>query len=306
MTDASSVIGVVIVTYDSSALIDACLDALPAAADDRPLDVVVVDNGSTDDVVARAEAHPIGATVIDTGRNDGYAAGINVGLAALPTAHAVLVLNPDCRLDPGALARLADELDATGAAIVAPLIHEPDGTVAWSIHRNPTLARAIGNACLGTRRAGRHSHFGEQETRPEAYSYAHDVDWASGAVLLISRACLDDVGDWDERFFLYSEETDFQIRATRAGHVVRFVPDATSTHDGGDAPVSGRLWALLAANRVRLYRKHHGPFAAAVYRLVVIGTEAVRVLRGREPSRAALAALLSPRRRRALYPTEAT
>ncbi|MEZ5165900.1 MAG: glycosyltransferase [Acidimicrobiales bacterium] len=287
--DATTAIGVVLVTHNSADLVEPCLDALARSAT-APLDVVVVDNASDDDTVGRAGAHPISPRVIATGVNGGYAAGINRGIRELAPTQAVLVLNPDCRLDPGALDTMADALASSNAGVIAPLIRERDGTVSWSLYRRPTLLRALGDALLGTERAGRHPRVGEQETREAEYGHAHDVDWASGAVLLISPECRAATGRWDEGYFLYSEESDFQLRAGDAGYRVRFDPAATTTHDGGDAPVSGRLWALLAVNRVRLYGTRHRLPATATYHLVVVLTELIRALRGRRPSRAALAA----------------
>ena len=299
-------VGVVIVTYNSAEIIEGCLDALDGAAPRSHVDIVVVDNDSADDVAARARSHRSAPTVIETGTNGGYAAGINVGTRALEASEspdAFLILNPDCRLAPDSLDLLFDELERNGTGIVAPRIHDADGALFHSIFREPTVLRGFASAVLGDRIAGRSPALGEQETRPEAYATAAEVDAASGAVLLIDAACAATVGEWDEDYFLYCEETDFQFRARREGHRVRFVPAAVATHDGGDSEVSPRLWALLTVNRVRLFGKFHGRVATGLYRVAVLLNEALRAARGRTPSRAAVAALLSSRRRRALYPT---
>ncbi|MDP8961599.1 MAG: hypothetical protein M3N32_08300, partial [Actinomycetota bacterium] len=110
----------------------------------------------------------------------------------------------------------------------------------------------------------------------------------------ISRRCLEQVGPWDETFFLYAEETEFALRARDAGFVLRYVPDAVATHLGGDRHTSSRLWALLAVNRVRLYSRRHGPVRTAAFWAAVALNEALRALAGRGVHRAALRALLRP------------
>lgn len=302
MDNRNSPIGVVIVTYNSAPLIQSCLDALATSVDDTPLEVVVVDNNSTDDVVERARRHSSSPTVIASGVNGGYAAGVNIGLAELTHTSSALVLNPDCRLHPGALRYLVEALSIPGVGISGPRIVASNGSVSWSIFRTPTVPRALGAAIAGDEFAGRHNFFGGLDTRISSYGRDHDVDCLSGAALLLSRRCIDDVGLWDESFFLYSEETDYQLRATRAGHRIRFVSRAISTHDGGDSPESPTLWALLTVNRVKLYAKYHGRLATEAFRVWVLVGEFARILRGRKPSRAAFTALISSSRRRSLYP----
>lgn len=297
-------VGVVIVTWNSTTIINECLNALAAAAPRRELEVVVGDNSSADDTREVAATHPSRPIVSNTGRNAGYAAAINHAVAAMGEVDAILILNPDCRFEPGGLDRLADELAATGVGIVAPRLHESDGSLAFSIFRDATVLRGFGAALLGDRLAGRFPLLGEEETRDDEYTRTHDVDAASGAALLVSATCAADVGSWDEDYFLYSEETDYQRRARTRGHRVRFVHDAIATHEGGDSPVSPRLWSLLTVNRVQCFAKFNGPISTGLYRVSVLIGESLRALRGRKPSRAAVLALISPARRAALYPRE--
>ncbi len=112
--------------------------------------------------------------------------------------------------------------------------------------------------------------------------------------MLVSRRCLEQVGPWDETFFLYSEETEFALRARDAGFALRYVPDAVATHLGGERHTSSQLWALLTVNRVRLYARRHGPIRTAAFWSAVTLNEALRALAGRGVHRAALRALLRP------------
>ncbi len=100
-------------------------------------------------------------------------------------------------------------------------------------------------------------------------------------------------GPWDESFFLYSEETDFALRARDAGFVTRYDPRAHAVHLEGDSRRNPALWALLACNRVRLYRRRHGRAATTAFYAAVLAREASRAVLGRRPARAAVRALLA-------------
>jgi GT2 family glycosyltransferase len=121
-------------------------------------------------------------------------------------------------------------------------------------------------------------------------------DGAEGSTQLVSAQCWDACGGWDESFFLYSEETDFALRARDLGHRTAFVPTAGAIHLQGDSTVSPGLWALLVANKVRLYRRRRGPAAGAAFWLAMVVREASRAAAGSTTSRAALTMLLSPSR----------
>jgi GT2 family glycosyltransferase len=120
------------------------------------------------------------------------------------------------------------------------------------------------------------------------------VDWATGAVLLVSAACAAACGPWDESFFLYSEETEYALRARDLGFATRLEPAARAVHLEGESRLSPRLWTILTVNRVRLYRRRHRGPAALAYWAVILAGEAARAALGRPRSRRAVAALVSP------------
>lgn len=285
---------VALVTYNSEAVLPECLATLQvAAAHAGRWHLVVADNASTDGSVALVERlHPT-ATVVRLPRNLGYAAGVNAAIAAAPGDGPVLVLNPDVRLEPEALVRMLRALARPGTGIVVPRIEDAAGHLQPSLRREPTVLRALGQALLGER-SGRIPPLGETVTRGGAYRRPVTADWATGAAMLISRPCLEAVGPWDESFFLYSEETDFALRARDAGFALRHVPDAEAVHLGGESESSPRLWSILTVNRVRLYARRHGHGAAVAFAGAVLLGEAIRSLNGDGRHRAALRALLRP------------
>lgn len=277
----------VIVTYNSRDCITGLLESLPAAAPGVNLRTIVVDNGSRDGTVAAVRGIP-GVTVVETGANLGYAGGINAGRRAAGHYGTLLVLNPDVVLEPGAVTRMHTALSDPAVGIVVPTLTDHDGRVHRSLRREPTLARALGEGLLGDHIGKRPGFLSEVVRDAGAYQVPHAVEWATGAVLLISAACDRAVGDWDERFFLYSEETDYAARARTCGFRVEYLPSARARHSGSGSGNSSALAALLAVNRVRYMEKHAG--RARAFRAVVIAGELARS--GNSSHRVALRYLL--------------
>lgn len=288
-------ISVVIVTYNSAEVIRGCLESLAAGTTGVSVaDVVIVDNASRDATVSLVrEAHPT-AVVVETGSNAGYAAAINIGVRRGSGRDAVLILNPDTRLRPGSVAPLVEALRRGAAGITVPRLVGEDGRLQASLRREPSLRTALGEAVLGGRAAGRREGWGEVVTDPRRYEQPGPADWACGAALLISRDCLAGTGEWDESFLLYSEETDFCLRAGSAGFATLFTPDSVVEHRGGESTTSAFLWGLLMANRARLYADRHGRLSAAAYRSVLTVGEAVRAVAGQRRARAGFRALVRP------------
>jgi N-acetylglucosaminyl-diphospho-decaprenol L-rhamnosyltransferase len=295
-------VAVVIVTFNSSAVLPGCLRSLATQQEVHLAAVVVADNASADDCVAIAEAAPdLPVRTVQLGRNAGYAAAVNAGIAALDLREldAVLVLNPDCRLRPDTLHILARALRQPGRAIAAPRLLNPDGSLQPSLRRQPTVARALAEAMIGGTFAGRIGKLGELVVDPREYDKPGPVVWATGAAMLLSADAIRDLGPWDESFLLYSEETEYCLRAADQGWSLWYEPAAVVEHIGGESGTNPLLAALLVTNKVKLFRRRHRLPAALAYYLAVTSGEAVRAVAGRRTSRASVAALVS-RSRRAL------
>jgi N-acetylglucosaminyl-diphospho-decaprenol L-rhamnosyltransferase len=260
---------------------------------------VLVDNGSSDRTVELARAHPSELRVVETEANRGFACAVNRGLAELADED-VLILNPDSRLSPGAAASLrrllAEGSPEAGAGcrigIVAPRLIDDEGRLSPSLRHQPSIRRALAETLLGVRLAAR---LGWAETilDPAAYERPTVADWASGAALLLSRDTLAACGPWDESFFLYSEDADYALRARDQGFSTVLAPEVTVTHLGGGSRSDPRLWALLAVNKVALYRRRHGALRGALFRAVAVLRELRFAATGNHPSRRAVRALLS-------------
>lgn len=300
LTEDTLDVGVVIVTYNSASVIGTLLETLDRGLSGVSWQAMVVDNDSDDETVDLVRTAGLDVVALD--RNQGYSAGINCGVSALPRTRAVLVLNPDVELTSGSVAAMLAILDDDRVGVVAPKMlipGDPPG-LEPSQRREPSLATTWGTAVLGARAARHFPALFEAVTDERMYTIAQDVDWAVGAVLLSSRNCVEAVGDWDESYFLYSEETDYCHRARLAGFRVRYTPRALVLHRGGDGLVSPRLRSMMIVNKVREYRRRNGPVASWLFFVGTLLHESTRGIAGRRASRAAALALLRPRYR----PTE--
>jgi N-acetylglucosaminyl-diphospho-decaprenol L-rhamnosyltransferase len=293
-------VAVVVVTHNSASVLGGCLDSLvEQGVSISP--VVVADNASHDASVATArEATHLPIRTVQLGRNAGYAAAVNAGIAAirLDQVDAVFVTNPDCRLRPGALRRLADALREPGRGIAIPRVLNPGGSLQPSLRRAPTVGRAWAEAVLGGNLAGRLGTLGELVMDPRRYERAGPASWGTGAAMLLSAELIRDIGPWDESFFLYSEETEYSLRAQDRGHGTWYEPAAVVEHIGGESATNPMLCALLVVNKVILFRRRHSRPASWAYFAAIVVNESIRALAGRRVSRTSTVALLRRSRRR--------
>lgn len=235
----------VVVNHDAGDLLLECVASMRA---DGVGDVVVVDNASTDGSPERlAQADPM-VRVVRAEKNLGYGAGANRGLA-LVAAEFVLVSNPDVIVHGGAFDALVDALAADPTlALVGPRIEDVTGTRYPSARRFPSWVDAAGHAVLGQLAPGNRftRRYRMEETAQDSVT---DVDWVSGACFLARKAVLDELGGFDERYFMYLEDVDLCWRARRLGYGVAYVPMAAVTHVQGHSTSRRPLRMLLEHHR---------------------------------------------------------
>jgi exopolysaccharide biosynthesis WecB/TagA/CpsF family protein len=268
-------VAAVVVTYNSASDVSQLIDDLRLAARDRPIRLIVVDNQSSDGTVSVVRAHD-DIILVEPGGNLGYAGGVNAALSFTDPCDAILILNPDLVLAPDAVTRLVKAAAGDGIGAVVPLMLDQDGATYPSLRREPSLTRAIGDALLGGKIRARPGFSSEIDYRPASYRRVHDVDWATGAALLVPAPVACEVGEWHEEFFLYSEETDYFRRIRATGRRIRFEPSAVVQHRGGGSGMSPELVTLLAVNRVRYIERYHGRAYSALFRALVALAEALR------------------------------
>jgi len=255
MTDASPELAVLIVNYRTGEHLARCLDSLAARAGAVSVETIIVDNASGDGSEAAARGRA-GVRLVENPRNVFLSPAWNQA-ARLTTAPWLLFLNPDTELREGTLADLvALGRAAPRAGIVGPMLRNTDGSIYTSGRAFPRIRDAAGHALLGSVRPGnrftRRYHLdGWDRTTPR------EVDWVSGAAMLMPRAAYEAVGGFDERFLLYGEELDIATRLRAAGWTTRFEPSVAFLHVGGVS--TGRSAATLrmhADSIFRYYRLH--------------------------------------------------
>ncbi len=260
-------LSIIIVNWNVRDLLLRCLEHIPQAVGERSYEVIVVDNASTDGSQALAEGFPH-LRWIQNRDNVGFTRANNQGIAVARGRY-LCFLNPDTEPQPGALATLARYLDThPDVGIVGPQLRYPDGTLQPSRYRFPTLTVAL------------------MESTPMAWHWPdnpwsrwyhcaalspdreHDVDWLNGACLMVRRDVIEQVGAFDEGFFMYSEELDLCKRAKAAGWRVVYVPDAVVVHHEGKSSEQVVVARHVHFNRskVRYFGKHHGRAAATLLR----------------------------------------
>jgi N-acetylglucosaminyl-diphospho-decaprenol L-rhamnosyltransferase len=254
----------VVVTYNALPWLEPCLVSVAGQ------ETVVVDHGSTDETLDLLRQRFPRVRVLER-ENRGLAAGWNAGIAAT-AARYVLLLNSDAwAVEDGVerLARFADEHPR--AAVVAPRLSNTDGSLQRSVRGFPTLWRLATEYLFLRKLAPRSRALNAFYAGGFGHDEARRIDWAMGAVLLVRRAAIDEVGPADEDFFLFSEETDWCYRFHAAGWEVWFDPEAEFTHVGG-ASHGGRMYVENLRGQLRFLAKHRGAAEAErARRLLLVG-----------------------------------
>jgi N-acetylglucosaminyl-diphospho-decaprenol L-rhamnosyltransferase len=265
--------------------------------------IVVVDNASDDVIGQRLAAEVPRARVLTEQRNRGYGAACNRG-ARETEGEYLLFLNSDTAVAMDAVHALAAALEASpGAAAAGPRLVNPDGSLQFSIQRLPTPWRIFCESSgLAALCGGRGFLRGHTKTH-EDHSRPHEVTALKGAALLVLRSAFEEIGGFDEDFFLYAEEADLFARFSARGYRILYEPRAEVAHLGGGSG-GDALFAQLHAG-LRLYvEKHHGRAAGRFTGVVLALGAAARwalalVTPGEAGRRRRLryrAALLGPRR----------
>jgi N-acetylglucosaminyl-diphospho-decaprenol L-rhamnosyltransferase len=251
-------IAAVVVDHDSGPQLGGCVRSILGGGASS---VVVVENGALGSAAAALEellrARPAPPVhIVRPGHNVGYGAGVNRGLAVLAgeatPAEWVLVSNPDLVVHPGALSALSSALGSRPAwAIVGPRIFSETGEVYPSVRNFPSFTDAAGHALLAllnpdnpfTRRYNPGTPEGDVVT---------EAGWVSGSCFLARRAALEELGGFDEAYFMYAEDMDLCWRAHHAGWGVGFAGTASVTHVQGVSTARHPYRMMVAHHRSAL------------------------------------------------------
>jgi len=274
-SEESPRISAVVVSFNTRDDVLRCLASLERNVS-RPFEALVVDNASHDGSVAAIRATHTLAQVVSNERNVGFAAACNQGLRSARAPY-VLFINSDAEVQPAAVDALAAVLDARpDAAVVGPRTVNEDGTVQVSFGPDLTLAGEF---------AQRRLVRGVRARDPDALRRADDASrvecepaWVSGSCMLARRTALEQVGLFDEGFFLYEEDVDLCVRLRRAGWHIVFTPSAEVMHRLGRSMETTGARSRFEYHRshLRFYRKHRGVLRTSLLRSWLAGRNLFR------------------------------
>jgi GT2 family glycosyltransferase len=259
-------VSIVVVTYRCRDEARECLASLYEQTQGVSFEVVVVENGSGDGTADVVRDEFPAATLVELAENVGFAAGVNRG-AAVATGRYLLLLNPDSVVHEGAVRTLVEfARENPGHGLYGGRTLWPDGTVCpgscwgkpslWSLFCFATLLSTV---FKGSRLFDPESLGGWQRDT------VREVDVVTGCLLLAPREVWEELGGFDERFFMYGEDGDLALRAARLGLRPIITPDAVITHEVGvsSATRSDKV-ALLLTGKATLLHKHWGPVSRRI------------------------------------------
>ncbi len=271
--ETARTLSIVIVGWNVRELLDAALASIYASThDDASPEVIVVDNASTDGTAAMVAAtYPQARLIVNT-VNRGFTGANNQGIEAASGKY-ILLLNPDTEVMEGALDQLVAYLEAhPQVGLVAPRLLNPNGTTQSSRRRFPTLPILFLESTwlegLMPKPLLRQHYMMDKSDALE-----HDVGWVTGAAMLVRRSVIEEVGVFDEDFFMYSEELDWCRRICDAGWRIAYTPTAEVMHYGGKSSdqVAPARHIYFQSSKVRYTQKHHGALTAELLRLWLLG-----------------------------------
>ena len=260
-------VSIVIVNYKARGMVKQALKSIRDAKIRLNYEVFVVDNASGDGLPALVRERFPEVRLLALDRNVGFAAGNNLAIRKAKGRY-VFVLNPDAMLEPGAVEALFAYMEAhPDVGVVGPRLVRPDGSRQESVHRFPTpLTPVYRRTPLGRLPAAR-AALDRYFMRGETGDAPMEVDWMEGAALFARRAAFEQVGLFDERFFVYFEDADWCRRFWLAGWKVVYHPGISVIHyhrrESADtlwflAPFTNKVSRIHIASAIRYFRKWQG------------------------------------------------
>lgn len=273
-------ISVIIVNYNTRDVTAEAVASVLRHGGGLEIEVIVVDNDSHDDSVEVLRAAFPQLTVVDTRHNGGYAWGNNVGLHRARGRY-VLILNPDALVHETTLETALTYMEAhPEVGILGAEVFLEDGSRQLTVFRFPALGRLFWHLVVPNRIIRKSRWFGDQRYASRGYDQIMDVDVIAGCFMMLPRRVVDEVGMMDDRFFMYSEETEWCWRVSRAGYKVRYDPDVQITHYGAVSTGQTSPWKSveIAKGHLLFLRFTRGPAIARAATAVMLAGELPRGL----------------------------
>lgn len=276
MTDVS----ISIVNWNAEELLKNCLRSLFEHESGVSLEIIVVDNGSTDGSLSMVRSEFPFVKLVVNDENLGFASANNQAFE-VASGRYLLLLNNDTVVLPGALDTMVEFMDGhPEAGMLGCKLRNPDGSLQASCRTFPTLATMLFRSIYLDKLFPQNRWSGASQMSYWDYGNVREVDVIIGCCMLVRREVLEDVGPMDEKFFMCSEDTDWCYRAKHREWKIYFTPEAEIIHLGGQS--RSRQPARMAIDyyhgNLRFFRKHHGWLAYMIARLLAIIGTAMRLL----------------------------
>lgn len=262
-------LSIIIVSYNTKELLIGCLSSIFDSLENVDFEIIVVDNNSKDGSTKEVQNHFPQVRLIENQNNKGFAAANNQALKLMRGKY-VLLLNPDTLVVNSSLTKMVEFIEENKrTGIVGCKILNPDGSLQASAFPLPTLKDLILSGF-----AASWKFWGRYIQRYPSRHYLPQkpvrVGWVSGACLMIRKKTIDEIGLLDENFFLFSEDVDWCIRASRKGWAVVFYPEATIIHYGGQSAQKNLALKIASFYQKRFYfgKKHFGKLALLTLKLI--------------------------------------
>ncbi|MEN6520218.1 MAG: glycosyltransferase family 2 protein [Armatimonadota bacterium] len=274
-------LSIIIVNWNTTRLLEACLDSIYRHAPGFDFESIVIDNASNDfDTHALSLQFPR-ATIIANDRNRGYAEGNNQGIERASGRY-VLLLNPDTEVKNDTLAKLVEFMEAHPCAASAGCrLIRPDGSIDRSVRGFPEPA-AVASELFGLSRLfPKSKKLGAYRMTWFDYETEAEVDQPMGSCLILSRKAVDEIGLLDPDFPIFFNEVDWCYRAKQAGWEIYFTPVAEVIHHGGSSTKQVRRVMRRESHRslARFYKKHYEKkLFPSVYRLIIAAIKLSEIL----------------------------
>jgi len=273
-------ISVVLVTWNTKKIVCECLDSLRNCKGDLSLQIIVVDNASSDGTPeAIAELYPE-VQLIRNSRNLGFAGANNIGIKESVGRHVCLV-NSDVIVPPGCFEKMCAFMEQQPRiGLLGPLMRLTDGSIGPSCMRFPTVWNWFGRALALDTIFRRWGWFGGFLMTDFKYDRTQDVEVLTGWFWVVRREALDEVGLLDERFFMYGEDIEWSRRFHEYGWRVVFYPAAEALHYGGASSANAptRFYVEMQRANMQYVKKYHGRMGRIGFWLATGLNETVRIL----------------------------
>jgi len=256
---SSKLLSIIIVNYNTRDYLEACLDSIRQQST-LPYEIIVVDNGSTDGSLALLEQIS-DIQLISNPANDGFAKANNLGIK-VARGYFIALLNPDTELNNDAFKHLATVLEKQpDAGAAGPKVFNTDGSLQTSARRFPSLTTSLfGRTALLTKLFP-NNPFSQKESKgiTDQTDTATNVDWISGACMLVKKNVIEKAGFLDEDFFMYWEDADWCKRIHEKGFRILWHPDAKIVHHVGQSSKGLNLKSIVMFNKsaYHYYKKHY-------------------------------------------------